>query len=182
MRVAKVSDIKVGVTLVDKYGEWFVTSLENGFTDVWVINGKSGSKLLFEKDVKYFDIDAKDDLEVINEFETFSSDTTIDARVCIGAKDVDGNDIKELDVLEFTNNGKKEYLFIEYDKFYCAFKLRSSKTYTSKRDYKSGGKIVGCILDFDLPSLDSEIHNVTSTYDKWSKKNGKEVIKQMRIK
>lgn len=113
-------------------------------------------------------------------FNKFNPAISEDSRVYIGVKDINGIPIKELDVLLFENI-KNEYFFVEYDYYYCSFRLRSSKTYKSSREYKSGGKIVGCILDFDLEEPLKEYHNTTSTYSKWSNKNSKQVLKQMGI-
>ena len=114
----------------------------------------------------------------------FNNTLSEDGRVFIGRKDSNNNMIKELDVLEFSDNrGIKEYYFIEYDNYYCSFRMRSSIEYKSSRDFKNGGKIVGCILDFELPNLESKKdNNTTTTYQKWSKQIGKEVLKQMGIK
>lgn len=114
-------------------------------------------------------------------FNRFNPTISEDGRVFIGCNDIEGKPIKELDVLLF-DGLKKEYYFVEYDSYYCAFKLRSSVIYGTKRDFKSGGKIVGCILDFDLKEPEKEHHNTTTTYIKHSKKITKEVLKQLGVK
>lgn len=117
----------------------------------------------------------------MNNFNRFNPTISEDGRVFIGCNDIDGKPIKELDVL-FFDGLKKEYFFIEYDNYYCAFKLRSSVIYRTKIDFKSGGKIVGCILDYDLKETEKYIHNTTTTYKKWSNKISKDVLKNMGIK
>lgn len=114
-------------------------------------------------------------------FNRFNPAVSEDGRVFVGCNDIDGKPIRELDVL-FFDGLKKEYYFVEYDSYYCAFRLRSSVIYGGNREFKTGGKIVGCMLDYDLKEPEKEYHNTTSTYTKYSNKINKEVLKQLGIK
>lgn len=117
----------------------------------------------------------------MNNFKKFNPTISEDGRVFIGANDCKGKPIKELDVL-FFDGLVKEYYFVEWDDYFCAFKLRSSVIYGGRKEFKNGGEIVGCILDYELKEPAQESHNTTTTYQKWSNKINKEILKSMGIK
>ena len=111
-----------------------------------------------------------------NKFKYLTSEN----RCEIGRKDLNGIQIRELDVLLF-DGIVKEYYFVEYDDFYCAFRLRSSVLYKGSREFKGGCEIIGCITDFDFKEPNKKHHNITSTYSNWSNKISKEVLKQLGL-